>query len=297
MNPTLRQLAYLVHLHDHRSFSRAAAHAHVAQPTLSAGIAELEQILGQTLIDRSQRGAGVAFTPMGLEVLSRARTILTACDDLVQQARQSRDPLSGPVRLGAIPTIAPFYLAGVLSRTRRTAPQLQLLLREDQTHRLSDALRRGELDAAILALPTDLDGLHHRVLQRDPLLLICPASHAWAGRSHVTSADLGHAELLFLEDGHCLRDHALAACAAHQARGALQAASLYTLAHLVAAGHGLALVPDMAVQHGLTHGLDLVAIPFAAPVPHRDIALVWRAGSPASRDAMALADVLVKPER
>lgn len=291
MLPTLRQLSYLVALADTGSFSKAAAHVHVTQPTLSAGVAELEAILGQVLVDRGARG-GLALTPAGEDALVRARALLMGAEDLVRAARRTASPLSGPLRLGAIPTIAPYYLADVLARAQPGHPDLRLILREDQSARLVDALSTGALDAAILALPYPAAGMTVEPLFDDPLWLVCPPDHPLAARQTVGDSDLECAPLLFMEDGHCLREHALAACQTTPADGGVAAASLYTLAHLVAAGHGVALIPDMAVRAGLARTLGLAAVPFAPPQPKRQIALMWRTGSPAAAHAAALAALL-----
>ncbi len=292
MLPTLRQLSYLVALADTGSFSKAAAHVYVTQPTLSAGVAELEAILGQPLVDRGARG-GLTLTPAGADALVRARALLMGAEDLVRAARITARPLSGPLRLGAIPTIAPYYLADVLARVQPGHPDLRLILREDQSARLVEALSTGALDAAILALPYPAPGMTVVSLFDDPLWLVCRPDHALAHKTEITDADLATAPLLFMEDGHCLREHALAACPAVQARdNGVAAASLYTLAHLVAAGHGVALIPDMAVRAGLVSPLGLVTVPFASPQPMRQIALMWRTGGPAAGDAAALAAVL-----
>ncbi len=293
MLPTLRQFRYLIALADNGSFSRAADAVHVTQPTLSAGIAELEAILGQVLIDRGARGGGLMLTPAGQTALATARSILMATDDLVGTLRAQSAVFGGPFRLGAIPTIAPYYLADVLRSVQSHAPNARLMVHEDQSQRLIEGLSHGTLDAAILALPYPALGMMVAPIFDDALWLVCPPDHPLALLSFITQDDLVDVPFLLMQDGHCLREHALAVCETTRAQtGDIGAASLYTLAHLVAAGHGLALIPDMAVRAGLARTLGLVTIAFAAPQPSRKIALLWRAGSPAARDAAMLANLL-----
>ena len=209
MLPSLRQLQYLVHLADHGSFSRAAQAAHVTQPTLSAGIAELEKVLGAPVVDRAR--SGVILTAAGEEAVRRARAILDQAEDLVQAAQGAGQPLSGRFRLGVIPTIAPFLLPKALPVLRKRYPKLRLFLREDLTNRLIAALKAGALDAALIALPYDMTGLKWAHVEDDELLAAAPAGHRILKDSRVNPESLSPKDLILLEDGHCLRDHALAA--------------------------------------------------------------------------------------
>ena len=216
MLPTLRQLQYLKLLAEHRSFSRAAEAAHVTQPTLSAGVQELEKILGAPVVDRGR--TGVILTAAGEEAVARAQTILAQAEDLVQAARGAGQPLSGRFRLGVIPTIAPFLLPKALPVLRRRFPKLRLFLREDLTGRLIAGLKSGALDAALVALPYDMTGLEWADVEEDELFAAFPANHPLTAEARVSPARLADEDLILLEDGHCLREHALAACGLSPAR-------------------------------------------------------------------------------
>ena len=210
MLPTLRQLQYLKLLVEHGSFSRAAEAAHVTQPTLSAGVQELEKILGAAVVDRAR--SGVILTKVGEEAVRRAADVLARAEDLVQAAHSAGRPLSGRFRLGVIPTIAPFMLPKTLPVIRDRFPDLRLFLREDQTAKLLAALKAGALDAALIALPFDAAGIDTAHIEDDELLAAIPANHPLLTASSVTPEELDHEGLILLEDGHCLREHALAAC-------------------------------------------------------------------------------------
>jgi LysR family hydrogen peroxide-inducible transcriptional activator len=210
MLPTLRQLQYLKLLSEHGSFSRAAEACHVTQPTLSAGIQELEKILGAPVVDRAR--SGVILTAAGQEAVRRAEAILAQAEDLVQAARGAGQPLAGRFRLGVIPTVAPYLLPRALPALRDQFPKLKLYLREDLTHRLIAALKSGALDAALIALPYDMTGLDWAHVEDDELLAAAPANHRMAAFDRVDPDSLRGDDMILLEDGHCLRDHALAAC-------------------------------------------------------------------------------------
>ncbi|MCW5730967.1 MAG: hydrogen peroxide-inducible genes activator [Alphaproteobacteria bacterium] len=277
--PTLKQLRYLTALADAGHFGRAAEACHVGQSTLSAGIGELEEILGAALVDRTSRK--VVFTPLGEATVKRARTILELAEDLAQAAQAAAEPLSGPLRLGVIPTIGPFLLPGLLPRLRQAFPKLQLYLREDLTHRLVADLESGRLDLALLALPCDCGAAATRPLFRDPFHLVCRADHPLAGLARIPAGRLAREPLLLLEDGHCLRDQALAACRLAQApaRREVEATSLLTLVQMAGNGLGLTLVPEMALKAGILGGTDLVARPFDDEDGARIIGLAWRKGT------------------
>ncbi|KAA5804080.1 LysR family transcriptional regulator [Alkalicaulis satelles] len=293
--PTLRQLRFLVALADAGTFSRAAEACHVTQPSLSAAIKELEGILGAVLVERSARGA--ALTPAGEAAVTRARVVLTEAEDLVHAARAAGQPLSGPFRLGVIPTIAPFLLPRALPDLRTRFPELELFLREDLTHRLVDALRERRLDAAVIALPYEADGLEAQVLMADEFLFAAPPGHPLADADPLRPDMLGDTPLLLLEDGHCLRDHALAVCAvSSERRGAgrsdFAATSLHTLVQMVRSGLGATLLPRLAVEAGLADQLDLAIRAFDPPVAGREIGMVWRKGSARADETRTLADVM-----
>lgn len=295
--PTLRQLTFLLALAEHGSFSRAAEAAHVTQPTLSAGIKELETILGATLVERGARGA--VLTPAGEAAVARARIVLTEAEDLVHVARAAGEPLSGPFRLGVIPTIAPFLLPKVLPSLRQSYPKLELFLREDQTHRLVDALKERRLDAALIALPYEAPGIETAGLLEDEFLFAATPDHPLAQVETLNPAMLADEQLLLLEDGHCLRDHALAVCSAsrpdtNDARSDFAATSLHTLVQMVKSGLGATLLPKLAVDAGLADRLDLAIRPFDPPVAGREIGMAWRKGSAREHEARMLADAVRK---
>ena len=295
--PTLRQMQFLTALARQRSFSRAAEVCFVSQSTLSAGIKEMEAILGGALVDRTNRA--FALTPLGEEVTRRAEEVLTLAQEMVRVA-EARPPLTGELRLGLIPTIAPFLLPRLVPLLSERYGDLHLALREDITERLLGDLRAGRLDMAVLALPVEgadaATGLETSGFADDPFVLLVRPDHALAGKGTVESDDLGAERLLLLEDGHCLRDHALAACRLQDrdVADAFGATSLYTLAQLVRAGAGVTLAPRLAVEQGLAEGAGLVAVPIRdqGGAPSRRLGLVWRRGSGREAEAEALVAVL-----
>jgi LysR family hydrogen peroxide-inducible transcriptional activator len=294
MLPTLRQLQYLRLLSEHGSFSRAAEAAHVTQPTLSAGIQELEKILGASLVDRAR--SGVILTAAGEETVRRAEAILTQTDDLVQAAQAAGEPLAGRFRLGVIPTIAPFLLPKALPAIRTRFPKLRLFLREDLTQKLVAALRAGTLDAALIALPYDMSGLAYEHVEDDELLAAFPANHPAGAERRVKPEALEGDDLILLEDGHCLREHALAACGFGPPRAGAEenfaATSLPTLVQMVGSGLGVSLLPAMAVDAGLAEHVPVVIRPLAAAHPSREIVVAWRAGSSRAREGKLLAEAI-----
>lgn len=293
MLPTLRQLQYLSLLHKHGSFSRAAEAAHVTQPTLSAGIQELEKILGACLVDRNR--SGVILTAAGAEAVARAGAILNQAEDLVQACRGAGQPLEGRLRLGVIPTIAPFLLPGALPVLKARYPRLRLFLREDLTHRLIADLRAGVLDAILIALPYDTAGLDYAHVANDELLAVLPSGHALADAAAVGADALDRDDLILLEDGHCLRAHALSACGL-EARRPMQeegfaATSLATLVQMVGSGLGVSLVPAMAVEAGLARTAQVCVRPLDPSLLRREIVVAWRAGSTRAAEGGLLAEI------
>ena len=288
--PTLRQLRYLQLLAEHGSFSRAAVAAHVTQPTLSAGIQELERLLGAPVVERGRSGA--ILTPVGEEAVRRAGDILARAEDLMQAARGAGRPLSGRFRLGVIPTIAPFLLPKALPALRRRFPELKLFLREDLTGRLIAGLRGGELDAALIALPYDTAGLEHESVGVDALAVVTPDGHPLSRGASVEPEALKHEELILLEDGHCLRDQALDVCQLSGARAdaAFAATSLSTLVQMVGSGLGVSLLPAMAA--GLADGAPVSLRPLHAAGAEREIVVTWRAGSSRGPEGRLLAETL-----
>lgn len=277
--PSARQLSYLIALVETGHFGRAARKCNVTQSTLSAGLKELEAILGVTLIERTRRQ--VVVTPLGRAIAARGREAIRYLEDLVDLARAGRGELSGPLNLGVIPTIAPYVLPRLVAETERTFPRLKLFVREEQTAPTLSRLRKGELDLALIALPYDTEGLDVAEIGEEDMVVCMPADHPLAARKTIRESDLAEVPLLMLEGGHCLRDHALAACrlSDRALKEVFQSTSLPTLVSMVAGGLGLTLLPRMAVARELAGRTDLVVRPFEKHHPMRTIALCWRAAA------------------
>ena len=292
--PTLRQLAYLVELSRRLNFRVAAEAQLVTQSTLSAGLKELETLLGVQLVERDHRH--VRLTAVGEEVAARARDLLAAAADLAETARSAARPLSGLLRLGAIPTIAPFLLPRVLPALRRAHKELKLQLREDLTQRLLERLRTGSLDLALIALPFDTGDLYVREVFEDEFWFVAREDAPAARHKQVAIRKVDTGDMLLLEEGHCLRDHAIAACGPR--RGGLEprveATSLTTLIQMIEGGWGVTLLPGITLDAGLLKGTRLVARPLARPAPSRTLALVARHTSSRRRDADLLADFIIE---
>jgi LysR family hydrogen peroxide-inducible transcriptional activator len=290
--PTLKQLQYLVALHTHGHFGRAAEACFVTQSTLSAGIKELETLIGVTLVERTRRV--VRFSPLGLRVAEKARRILRETEDLADMVRASGKPLAGELRLGVIPTIAPFLLPSLLPRLRAQWPDLKLFLREETSAAACKALHRGQLDCVLLALPYACGEVERAELFEDAFLVAFPPGAADALPEKVKPAAIDETKLLLLEDGHCLKDHVLSACNRPELRAeaAILGTSLHTLVQMVDNGLGMTLVPEMAVEAGLLAGTGVVARRLDAEHPSRSIALVWRRASPREKEFRLLADAL-----
>ena len=275
---SLRQLQYLVAVADLGGFRRAADACRVAQPSLSAEVAQAEAALGVRIFERDRRG--VRPSAAGLSLIAQARTILMAASDLRALARQAADPFAGTFRVGVIPTISPYLLPDVAPSLSRAYPSLTLAWTEERTGALVRQLYNGTLDAAILAVEADLGGLEHEVLVHDPFLLAAAPEHP-LGRAAggATLDDLRGADVLLLDDGHCFRDQALQLCSrvgAHES--GFRATSLATLVQMASAGRGATLLPAIALQVENRRG-QLVVRPFTPPGPGRTIALAWRRGS------------------
>lgn len=292
MLPTLRQLQYLKLLAEHASFSRAAEAAHVSQPALSAGVQELEKILGAPVVERTR--GNVQLTAVGAEAVRRAEDVLARAEDLVEAARNAGKPLSGRFRMGVIPTIAPFLLPTKLPLLKDAYPALRLFIREDLTPRLVAALKAGQLDAAVIALPYASSGIDHARIGDDEILAAAPVGHRLAQPGAIKPGSLRSDELILLEDGHCLRDQALAAFDLDPPRGedVFAATSLPTLVQMVSSGLGVTFLPAMAVQAGLADDPGVVVRSIAAKAPRREIVVAWRTGSSRAAEARLLADVL-----
>ena len=295
MLPTIRQLQYLKLLAEHGAFGKAAEAAHVTQPTLSAGIQELERTLGAPVVDRAR--TGVILTPVGEEALRRATVILNEAEELVEAAKNAGQPLTGRFRLGVIPTIAPFLLPGALPLLRQKFPRLKLFLREDLTQRLIAQLKAGRLDAALIALPFDMSGLEWAHVADDELLAALPADHPLARLASASPEAMERENLILLEDGHCLREHALSACKLGPPKTSngeepFSATSLPTLVQMVGSGLGVTFLPRMAVSAGLAKAADVAIRPIDAEHPSREIVVAWRAGSNRRAEGRLLAEVL-----
>jgi LysR family hydrogen peroxide-inducible transcriptional activator len=295
MLPTIRQLQYLKLLAEHGAFGKAAEAAHVTQPTLSAGIQELERTLGAPVVDRAR--TGVILTPVGEEALRRATVILNEAEELVEAAKNAGQPLTGRFRLGVIPTIAPFLLPGALPLLRQRFPKLRLFLREDLTQRLIAQLKAGRLDAALIALPFDTAGLEWAHVSDDELLAAVPADHPLAREATASPEAMERENLILLEDGHCLREHALSACKLSPPRAGsgeepFAATSLPTLVQMVGSGLGVTFLPQMAVSAGLADAAHVAVRPLAADHAAREIVVAWRAGSNRRAEGRLLAEVL-----
>jgi LysR family transcriptional regulator, hydrogen peroxide-inducible genes activator len=277
--PSLRQLRYLIALAEHLNFTRAAQASFVSQSTLSTGLKELESTLGVQLVERDKQN--VALTTVGEEVVARARQVLAAAEDLSDFASDASRPMQGQLRLGVIPTIAPFLLPSVMPALREKFPALQLALREDLTAHLLERLRNRQLDFALIALPYDTGDLRVLPLYKDKFWLVGREKDpAITGKAIQLSSDWTE-RLLLLEEGHCLRDHALQACSATEVANVdgMEATSLLTLVQMVASGMGVALLPEMTIHSGLLNNLALKSRPLAPPAPERVIALVTRSTS------------------
>lgn len=287
--PSLRQLSYLVALADSRHFTLAAQACFVTQSTLSGGLQELERTLGAQLVERTRQR--VALTDVGAEVVIRARALLAMAHDLADHAAQAARPMTGLIRLGAIPTIAPYLLPRLLRALREQHTALRTALREDQSAPLLARVREGSLDFALIALPYDTHGLRVQAVLDDELWLIAPTGDPALKRANLRVEAIDAQRLLLLEEGHCLRSHALTGCRLSESANpnGLEATSLATLVQMVEEGLGIALVPEIALKAGLIEGGSLIARPLAAPAPRRQIALVARDTSARGAEFDALA--------
>ena len=289
---TLRQLRYMTALARYRHFGRAADDCAVTQPALSMQVRELEREIGAALVER--RPGEVALTEIGREVAERAEHILAASRDLVDFARH-RELLSGQLKLGIIPTLAPYVLPKVLPRLQAAHPRLRLEVRETQTKMLLEELSRGELDCLMLALPVEGADVETSSLFDDPFLLALPAGESLPAAARVSIDDVDQRRLILLEEGHCLRDQALAFCAAQRREAPMRlgATSLATVMQMVANGYGVTLVPEVAVDVEVRDD-RVKLIRFIDPQPARDIGLAWRRTSPRRQDFEALGKIVVE---
>jgi LysR family transcriptional regulator, hydrogen peroxide-inducible genes activator len=289
--PTVKQLQYLVALRRFEHFGRAADACFVTQSTLSAGLRELETLLGVTLVERTRRV--VRFTALGEKIADKAIRVLRETEELAEVARAQGRPLHGELRMGVIPTIAPFLLPTMLPRLRDQWPELKLYLREETSSAACEALHRGQLDCVLLALPFACGDVDSLPLFDDPLFVAYPAGEAPSVPS-IDAAEIDEKRLLLLEDGHCLKDHALSACNRPELRAhaAMMGTSLHTLVQMVDNGLGLTFVPGMAIEAGILFGTGVDARPLRSEHPYRRIALIWRRSSPREAEFEMLSETL-----
>lgn len=289
--PTIKQLQYLVSLRQHGHFRKAAEACFVTQSTLSAGLRELENLLGVVLVERTRRV--VRFTPLGQKIADKAVRLLRESEELADMARAEGQPLQGELRMGVIPTIAPFLLPAMLPRLRGVWPNLKLFLREEASQMACDALHRGQLDCVLLAMPYGCGDVEQAALFDDRLFVAFPRGEAPADPV-VDPAAIDEDRLLLLEDGHCLKDHALSACNRPELRAeaAMMGTSLHTLVQMVDNGLGLTFVPAMAIEAGILEGTGIDARPLKSDHGSRRIVLVWRRSSPRHEEFELLADTL-----
>ena len=289
--PTVKQLQYLVSLRQHGHFGKAAEACFVTQSTLSAGLRELETLLGVVLVERTRRV--VRFTALGEKVADKAVRVLREAEELAELARAEGKPLHGELRMGVIPTIAPFLLPAMLPQLRKEWPSLKLYLREETSQAACDALHRGQLDCVLLALPYPCGDVEAAPLFDDWLFVAFPGGEAPLG-STVDVAAIDENRLLLLEDGHCLKDHALSACNRPdlRAHAAMMGTSLHTLVQMVDNGLGLTFIPSMAIEAGILDGTRVDAKPLRSDHGFRRVALIWRRSSPRESEFQLLATAL-----
>lgn len=290
--PTIKQLQYLVALHEHGHFGRAAEASFVSQSTLSAGIRELESLLGVTLVERSRRV--VRFTPLGNTVVEKAHRLLREAEELSDLVLAAGKPLSGELRMSVIPTIAPFLLPRILPRLREERPQLKLFLREETTDHALESLHHGRADCVLMALPFATGDVAKTTIREDALYVAFPKDDPRDPPAVIPASMIDQGRLLLLEDGHCLKEHALAACNRPELRASatMIGTSLHTMVQMVDNGLGLTMLPEMAIEAGILHGTDVVARPLKGDNTSREIALIWRTNSPREEEFKLLAEEL-----
>jgi len=287
-----RALQYFVKLAELKHFSNAANACFVSQPTLSTQIRKLEEELGVALVERAPRQ--VMLTPIGEDIAHRARHVLRDIEHMKDAARRSNDPETGSIKLGIFPTLAPYLLPHVIPVICQRYPKLKLQLAEEKTEDILNMLDQGRLDAGLLALPVDETGMEMEVLFEEPFVTAMPASHPLTEKKFISLSDLQGEELLLLEEGHCLRQQALAVCAlagAHE-RLDFHATSMETLRQMVAANTGVTLMPVLSVKPPIAPTANIALRPFKSPAPSRTIALVWRSSSPLGGFLRKLAESL-----
>jgi len=290
--PTLKQLQYLLALHEHGHFGRAAESCFVSQSTLSAGIRELESLLGVTLVERTRRV--VRFTPLGEQVVAKAHRLLREAEELSDLVQSVGQPLCGELRMSVIPTIAPFLLPRILPRLREERPKLKLFLREEPSADAIESLQHGRADCVLLALPFPTGEVESETICTDELFVAFPGDEPDPPPMEIPPAMIDEGRLLLLEDGHCLKEHALAACNRPEMRASatMIGTSLHTLVQMVDNGLGVTMLPKMAIDAGILHDTKVVVRPLKSDNASREIALVWRKGSPRGDEFRLLAQEL-----
>ena len=287
---SLRQLQYVVAVADTLGFHKAAARCHVSQPTLSAQVLQLESVLGVKIFERDRRR--VLLTPDGAEIVARARRVLLEGDDLVAASLRLREPFTGTLRVGVIPTVAPYFLPEVMPKVAAKYPRLSFVFREERTADIVRELALGTLDLGLLALEADIGECAHAEIAKDSFVAALPKGHPLARKRRLALSDLNDAHVLLLDEGHCLRDQVLALCSSAKASElAYRATSLVTLTQMVSSGAGITLLPSLAVPVENRRG-QLEIRPFVRPTPGRTIALIWRPRSPFASVFVALARCL-----
>jgi LysR family hydrogen peroxide-inducible transcriptional activator len=279
---TLTELKYIVAVARARHFGHAAEACFVAQPTLSVAIKKLEDELGVTLFERG--GSEVSVTPIGAQIVAQAERVLEQTAAIKELAKQNKDPLAGPLRLGVIYTIAPYLLPPLVKTMVDKVPQMPLILQENFTTKLIEQLRQGELDAAIMALPLPEHGLMIQALYDEPFVVAVPKHHPWANRAEIPAEDLKKETMLLLGNGHCFRDQVLEVCpemARFSAGGngmqrTFEGSSLETIRHMVSSGIGLTVLPRASVRDMKDPNSMIAYVPFAPPVPSRRVVIAWR---------------------
>lgn len=281
---TLTELRYIVAVARERHFGKAAETCFVSQPTLSVAVKKLEDELGVTLFER---GAGeVSVTPPGQKIVEQAQRVLEEASRIRELAAAGKDPLAGPLRLGAIYTIGPYLLPKLIPILRKTAPAMQLLIQENFTHVLGEELKNGRVDVILVALPFEESGIVTRAVYDEPFMVAVPKGHPWEGRKRITSEELSNESLLLLGEGHCFRDQVLEICHTVRARErsalakTVEGGSLETIRQMVAGGVGITVLPATSTASGSGAGELIRILPFARPVPVRRVGIAWRRSFP-----------------
>ncbi len=294
---TLTELRYVVAVARERHFGRAAEACFVSQPTLSVAVKKLEEELGVQLFER---GPGeMTVTPAGQKIVEQAQRVLEEASRIKEIAAAGRDPLAGPLRLGAIYTIGPYLLPKLIPILRRAAPAMQLLIQENFTHRLAGMLKSGEVDVILVALPFEEPGIATHAVYDEPFLVAVPKGHAWESRKRITAEELTKESLLLLGEGHCFRDHVLEICHAARSRErspiarTVEGGSLETIRHMVAGGVGITVLPATSVNGAAGRSELIRILPFAKPVPTRRVVLAWRRSFPRPEAIEALRNAIL----